>query len=63
MRVKWGDMIIAVLQQANACCLENKPVLSGRRRQSREEVLSRLFSILTQRDAVREGGEKLRKQR
>lgn len=56
-------MIIAVLQQANACCLESKPVLSGRRRQSRGEVLSRIFSILTQRDAVREGREKLRKQR
>ena len=63
MRVKWVDLLIAVLQQANACCLENKPVLSGGGKQSRGEVLSRLFSILPQRDALREWRRKLREQR
>lgn len=53
-------MLTAVLQWANACYLENKPFLSGRGKQSRGEVMSRLFSILTQRDELKEWGGKLR---
>lgn len=56
MRVKRVDMLIAVLQQANACCLENEPVLSDRGKQSGGKVLSRLFSVLTQRDELGGGG-------
>lgn len=49
-------MLTAVLQWASACYLESKPVLSGTGKRSRGEVLSRLFSILTQREVVKGGG-------